>query len=90
MDDFRKHLSKQMENPEFVKEWQAIQPEIEITRAMIKARAELGLTQKQLAEKTGIDQAHISRLENGNYNPSLDFLKRIAKGIGKELHIEFR
>ena len=32
----------------------------------------------------------ISRLEKGEYNPSLKFLKKLAQGLGKELHIEFK
>ena len=59
-------------------------------RQIISARSEQGITQKELAEQVGIKQSNISRLESGNYNPSLDFLKKIANGLGKELHIEFR
>ena len=57
---------------------------------MIKARNELSLSQQELAQRTGINQSHISRLESGNYNPSLKFLKRIAAGLGKELHVTFK
>ena len=57
---------------------------------MIKARLEQGITQKQLSEMTGIQQSNISRLESGNYNPTINFLKRIAKALGKELYVEFK
>lgn len=47
------------------------------------------LTQKELAKRTGIDQADISKLENGTRNPSLKLLKRLAHGMGMQLKIEF-
>lgn len=84
------HLAKEMENPEFKKEYQSLSPEYEIVRQIIQARTEQNLTQKDLANRIGIRQSNISRLESGNYNPSLVFLKKVAEGLGKELHIEFR
>ncbi len=84
------HLNEQLKDPEFYKEYKALEPEYEIIKQILKARSELNLTQKELAEKVGIKQSNISRLESGNYNPSLEFLKKIAQGLGKELHIEFR
>ena len=56
---------------------------------MIDARTASGLTQKQLAEKTGIAQADISKLERGNANPSLRTLQRLAAGMGMNVKIEF-
>lgn len=88
--NFREHLNEQLKDPEFYKEYKALEPEYEIIKQILKARSELNLTQKELAERIGIKQSNISRLESGNYNPSLDFLKKIAQGLGKELHIEFR
>jgi len=40
-----------------------------------------------LAELIGTKQSNISRLESGNYNPSLDLLNRIAMAVGKELEV---
>ena len=53
------------------------------------ARNKANLTQEQLAQVTGINQANISRLENGTANPSLRTLKRLAEGMGMELKLEF-
>lgn len=50
---------------------------------------EKGLTQKELSELTGIAQADLSKIENGNANPSLKTLKRLAEGLGKKLQISF-
>ena len=79
----------QMENPEFVKEYESIQPEMDVIRAIIEARTSQNITQKELAERTGINQADISKLENGTRNPSVSLLKRLAEGMGMVLKIEF-
>jgi len=89
MSDFRDFLDKQMQDPEFKKEWDALEPEFAIIQAMIDARKTTGLTQKQLAERTGIAQGDISRIENGNANPSLNTLKRLATAMDMTLKIEF-
>jgi predicted transcriptional regulator len=87
---FEEYKAKKLQDPAFKEAYDELAPEYEIIRALIEARAENNITQKQLSEITGIQQSHISRLETGNYNPSLKFLKRVAKGLGKELHITFR
>ena len=89
MTNFRETLAKQMENPEFRQEWEALEPEFQIIRAIIEGREVKDLTQKQLAETTGINQADISRLENGTANPSLRTLKRLAAGLGMNLELRF-
>ena len=89
MSEFRELLNEQLKDQEFKKEWDDIQPEMDVIRAMIDARLSQNLTQKELAERTGINQAEISRLENGTRNPSLKLLKRLADGLGMELKLEF-
>ena len=89
MSEFRDLLNEQLKDPEFKKEWDDMQPEMDVIRAMIDARIEQNLTQKELAKRTGIDQADISKLENGTRNPSLKLLKRLAHGMGMQLKIEF-
>ena len=89
MSDFREFLDKQLQDPEFKKEWDALEPEFAIIQAMIDARKITGLTQKQLSERTGIAQGDISRIENGNANPSLNTLKRLATAMDMTLKIEF-
>lgn len=89
MSEFREFLNEQMENPEFRKEWEDIQPEMDVIRAIVKARTSQNLTQKELSERTGINQADISKLENGTRNPSLKLLKRLADGMGMDMKIVF-
>ena len=86
---FRETLNEQLKNPEFKKEWDALEPEYQIIKAMLDTRNEKAITQKQLADITGIPQADISRLENGNANPSLRTLQRLAEGMGMKLKLEF-
>ncbi len=87
--NFRETLAEQMKDPEFRAEWEVLEPERQIMRAMVEGRAERDVTQKELAEVTGITQADISRLENGTANPSLRTLKRLANGLGMRLKLEF-
>ncbi len=89
MSTFNSYLNKQMENTEFRTEYEALEPEFSIIQAMIDARKASGLTQKELAERTGIAQADISKLENGSANPSLRTLRRLAAGMGMQLKLEF-
>ena len=76
MKTFDNYLKEQLEDKEFKNEYENIQPELDIIRAMVSARTSQNLTQKQLSEKTGIDQSDISKLENGTRNPSINLLKR--------------
>lgn len=89
MKTLENYKNEQMQNPEFAKEYTEIQPEMDVIRAIVNARLSQHLTQKELAERTGIDQADISKLENGTRNPSINLLKRLAEGMGMALRIEF-
>ena len=75
MSEFQELLQEQLKDPDFKKEWDDIQPEMDVIRAMIDARIEQNLTQKEL--------------ENGTRNPSLKLLKKLASGLGMQLKIEF-
>ena len=87
--NFRETLNEQLRDPEFKAEWDALEPERQIMRAIVEGRDEQALTQKQLSEMTGITQADISHFENGTGNPSLRTLKRLAEGLGMSLKVEF-
>lgn len=88
--NFRDTLNQRINDPQFKKEYDALEPEYQIIRAIIQARKEAGMTQKDLSDKTGITQGDISKLENGTSNPSLKTLQRIAEGLGKTLIIDFK
>lgn len=89
MDDFERFLKESMKDPEFVKLWESHKTEYEIMRKIVAARTESNLTQAQLAEKTGLRQSNISRIETGAAVPSIKTLETIAKGLGKTLVIDF-
>ena len=50
-------------------------------------RKELGLTQSELGKRAGISQPNITRFESGNYNPSLEFLVKIAGAMGQKVKV---
>ena len=89
MITYKEYKNKCLEDSNFKKDYDDLEPEYDIINAMIKARKEKGLTQKQLSELTGISQADISRIENGTRNPSLEMIKRLATGMGMRLKLEF-
>ncbi|MDR2900855.1 MAG: helix-turn-helix transcriptional regulator [Treponema sp.] len=90
MNDFRKHLEEHLQDPDFTLEWEQQRPEREYIKAIVAARMEQHLTQKELAQKIGIRQSNISRIENGNCSPTIATLQLIASGLGKKLHIDFK
>lgn len=89
MTEFNDFLNEQLKDENFKREYDALEPEFAVIRAMLDARKLTGLTQKELAERTGIAQGDISKLENGSANPSLRTLQRLADGLGMKLKLEF-
>ena len=78
------------ENPELRKEYENLATQYEIIDAVIAARIEKKMTQADLAERADTKQGNISRFESGNYNPSVEFLQKIATALGKQLEISLR
>ena len=78
------------DNPELRKEYEALAPQYEIIDAVIAARIDKQMTQADLAERADTKQSNISRFESGNYNPSVDFLQKIAGALEKRLEITLR
>lgn len=85
-EDLKKEL---LSDKETRKEYEALEPEFQLLKAMLDARIEQNLSQQDIADRTGINRADISKIENGNANPSLKTMKRIANGCGKKLVISF-
>jgi DNA-binding XRE family transcriptional regulator len=78
-----------LNDDEFKNEYEALGPIYEIKKELIRLRLEKGLSQKDLAELVGTKQSAISRLENGSYNPSIEFLNKIAIALDTKLHVTF-
>ena len=89
MTNYQEFKKEMLSNPEIKAEYDDLEAEFDIIQAMIDARKKQNITQKELSERTGITQAEISRIENGTRNPSLEMLKRLAKGLGMRLKVEF-
>ncbi len=89
MSSYKDYKKRALRNPEVKAEYDALQPEYDIIQAMIDARVQQNMTQKDLSAKTGITQADISRIENGTRNPSLSMVKKLAHGLGMQLKLEF-
>ncbi len=89
MDDFDKYLEEQLKDPNFKKEWDDHEMEYQLAMMLLKEREAQHLTQTELAERTGIRQSNISRIEKGQASPTLATLRRIARGLGKELQVRF-
>lgn len=94
MDDLQSYLDRALKEVKLVESddkptFVDYDIEAELCELIANTRTQLGITQKQLAEKSGVSQANISKIENGSYKPSIPILKRIADGLGKRLVIEF-
>ena len=85
--DVKKRL---LQDEEFLKEYDKLKPRYTVISQIIGARKEQNLTQAELAKRVGTQKSNISRLESGNYNPSLDFLIKVVHCLGKELDIQIR
>ncbi len=87
---YREVLAEKLKDPEFKAEWEAQEPEFQLIKAMLDARTEQNLSQRQLSERTGITQADICKIESGEANPTLQTLKRLAAGLGMTLELKFK
>lgn len=76
-----------MKDEEFKNEYEKLKPRYDIISQIIEERAKQSITQEELALRVGTQKSNISRLESGTYNPSLDFLAKVAHSLGKEMHI---
>lgn len=65
----------------------SLAPRYEVVEQLKKARRAQNVTQEVLAERVGTKKSNISRFESGKYNPSLDFLIKVAESLGKQIHI---
>jgi len=78
-----------MKDPEFVKEYEALEEEFSLASALISARAKADMTQQEVAEKMETSQSYIAKLEGGSVSPSMKALKRYAAATGSRLKIVF-
>lgn len=87
--DFATWKKQILKNPKIKAEYDELQPEFAVIRAIIRGRIDKGITQADLARKIGTKQSVISRLESGHANPSIGFLKKLAAALNTHLEIKF-
>ncbi|MDR3642367.1 MAG: helix-turn-helix transcriptional regulator [Candidatus Doudnabacteria bacterium] len=87
MRSFKAFKKQLLKDPKFKKAYDNLGPEFELVKMLIKKRLEQKLTQAQLAKKIGTKQSAISRLEQGSYNPSINFLKKVSTALNADLKI---
>ena len=84
---FEKIEKRLLKDDEFKAEFEKLKPRYELIAQVVDARNKLNITQEELALRVGTQKSNISRFESGSYNPSLDFVARVARSLGKEVHI---
>lgn len=89
MKKLQEFVDEQKKDSSFVSAYESLEPNISIMRALIEARISKHMTQQDLADKTGIAQTEISKIESGTRNPSLKVLKRLAEGMDMVLQVSF-
>lgn len=87
---FTQFKKQALKNPLTKAEYEALAPEYEVIKTIIKERQERGWSQADLAEAIGSRQPAISRLERGEGNPSLQTLRRIAKAFDLSLEVSLK
>jgi predicted transcriptional regulator len=88
--NWKEQKKQLMKNPEFVKEYKALEPEYKLAANLIRLRLAKGLTQEDLAKMLNTKQESIARLENGGSLPSLSTIKKLAEALDADLEINIR
>jgi transcriptional regulator with XRE-family HTH domain len=88
--DWKEHKKRLLKDPQFRKEYEALEPEHRLASALIRLRLAKGLTQEELAQRMNTKQESIARLESGRSLPSLNTVRKAAEALDAELKIELR
>ena len=88
--NWREHKKRLLKDPEFRKEYEALEPEYKLASALIRLRLAKGLTQEQLAQLLNTKQESIARLESGGSLPSLSTVRKVAEALDAEVEINLR
>jgi DNA-binding XRE family transcriptional regulator len=84
-------LAKEMKDPEFRQEYEALGKEYALAEEVMKLRLSKNMTQQELAKKAGTSQPAIARIESGRYkNISLSFLRKIGAALNAEPVVHFK
>jgi ribosome-binding protein aMBF1 (putative translation factor) len=89
MTDVNQLLKEAQKDPEFIKEYEALENEFSLASALISARTQADMTQQDVAEKMATSQSYIAKLEGGGVSPTMKALRRYADATGSRLKIVF-
>ena len=84
---FREELARKMKDPAFKAAFEAPDPEYDIYDALMEARIKGNLTQKQLAEKIGIKQSALARIESGGISSTFETIQKLLRALGYTLKV---
>lgn len=87
MRDYQSLKRELLKDKKIKKAYQELGPEFELVLTLIKKRLTRGITQKELARRIGTKQSAIARLESGNYNPTLGFIRKVAEALNTKIKI---
>lgn len=88
MSNTYKELKERLlKDTELKLEYEALDAEYQIIKAMVEIRIKYNLTQDDLSKRIGIPKANISRFENGKHSPTFQTLERFATGLNKKIEI---
>lgn len=79
---------EQLRDPSFKAEWQRLAPAREFAATLLRYRAEHKLSQRALAERLGVSQPRIVKLESGEHNPEIDTIINVVRRLGIEFVLD--
>jgi transcriptional regulator with XRE-family HTH domain len=88
--NWKDHKKELLKDPEFRKEYEALEPEYRLAATLIRLRLAKGLTQEGLAKLLNTKQESIARLESGDSLPSLSTIRKVADALDADLEINLR
>jgi transcriptional regulator with XRE-family HTH domain len=88
--NWKEHKKELLKDPEFRKEYEALEPEYKLASSLIRLRLAKGLTQEGLAKLLNTKQESIARLESGDSLPTLTTIKKVAEALDADLEINLR
>jgi DNA-binding XRE family transcriptional regulator len=81
-------VEEQLADPDFKAEWQRLAPAREFAATLLRYRAEHELSQRALAEKLGVSQPRVVKLESGEHNPEVDTIINAVRRLGIEFALD--
>lgn len=88
MKTHKQVMEEVLKDPAKKKAYDDLEIEFQIYEALIQARIEKKLTQREFARRIGLAQSALARFESGRTNPTLSFLKKVTVGLGLKLIVK--